>query len=750
MSIPLISDNSEEPLNQIFLNLCKNFHSFLDKKIIKKYIFPNETQSQKDSYKSNEIQIDNKKIIWTYYNKEKELTKEEIINDVFKDDKFLALLQNLTNELIAVIQYLEENINNIKRLEEAAKDKEQKINTLTELKDMLNFYFNETKDGQINANNILEDKNLLNIINKIQSFKSNQNEVNSKINQNCQVTNDQGNNNIFNDNNSNNNKNNCELNEDYFNNNLNESIHKIKEEVNIKNENIFLNNNSQECSSTKINIFNQSPSPTFALNEMINNNQLIDNEIISKETKDNEDENFHNISLMNNSFQKENNSENKNEENYELYNQKKEKIDQEKDKVLLNKKTERQNGIIKQEKININNIKRQYQTPTKPRKKNKKKKASNDNDKEQSDNIENSQPNPVKEEIVNLPSLTLRAETDKKNIKNKPEKKESETKKGNDNKMEIDDEIIKLLLEEDNIKKDDKKINSFQNKSLENEFESMLKKEFYKLNTKNVRVKTIKDLLSLIKFNNVQNYNPKINGPYLVGSYRSISDLPLINYFTSIDIMFTYRDISIDKEIINYTINNMLKKLLNLNKIKISEPYEFSNKIKKIKISCSSIANINLLLSFDIFFVDIGVEDNEKIINDILFNREKINFENKEEEKRFINIMLYLRIWRKKNKLYFLIPEVLDEIAKKEFEKKRSMGVVIFNTFFDLYNEIIDFYSKYSQGVDPEHKSIMEKIIKSWYNNEINKKMLQSAILNTNVLITQKNFKALFNNEEEN
>ena len=316
--------------------------------------------------------------------------------------------------------------------------------------------------------------------------------------------------------------------------------------------------------------------------------------------------------------------------------------------------------------------------------------------------------------------------------------------------MEIDDEIIKLLLEEDNIKKDNNKITSFQNKSLENEFESMLKKEFYKLNTKNVRVKTIKDLLSLIKFNNVQNYNPKINGPYLVGSYRSISDLPLINYFTSIDIMFTYRDISIDKELINYTINNMLKKLLNLNKIKISEPYEFSNKIKKIKISCSSIANINLLLSFDIFFVDIGIEDNEKIINDIIFNREKINFENKEEEKRFINIMLYLRIWRKKNKLNFLIPEVLDEIAKKEFEKKRSMGVVIFNTFFDLYNEIIDFYSKYNQGVDSEHKSIMEKIIKSWYNNEINKKMLQSAILNTNVLITQKNFKALFNNEEEN
>lgn len=749
MSIPLISDNNEEHLNHIFLNLCKNFHSFLDKKIIKKYIFPNETQSQKDFYKSNEIQIDNKKIIWTYYNKEKELTKEEIINDVFKDDKFLALLQNLTNELIAVIQYLEENINNIKRLEEATKDKEQKINTLTELKDMLNFYFNENKDGQINANNILEDKNLLNIINKIQSFKSNQNEANSKINQNCKISNDQVNNNIFNDNNSNNINNNCELNEDYFNNNLNESIHKIKEEVNIKNENIFLNNNSQECSSTKINILNQSPSPTFALNEMINNNQLIDNEIISKETKDNDDENFHNNSLMNNSFQKENNSENKNEENYELFNLEKEKNEQEKDNVLLNKKTERQNGIIKQEKIN-NNIKRQYHTPTKPRKKNKKKKASSDNDKEQSDNIENSQPNPVKEEIVNLPSLTLRAETDKKNKKNKLEKKESETKKGNDSKMEIDDEIIKLLLEEDNIKKDDKKINSFQNKSLENEFESMLKKEFYKLNTKNVRVKTIKDLLSLIKFNNVQNYNPKINGPYLVGSYRSISDLPLINYFTSIDIMFTYRDISIDKEIINYTINNMLKKLLNLNKIKISEPYEFSNKIKKIKISCSSIANINLLLSFDIFFVDIGVEDNEKIINDILFNREKINFENKEEEKRFINIMLYLRIWRKKNKLYFIIPEVLDEIAKKEFEKKRSMGVVIFNTFFDLYNEIIDFYSKYSQGVDPEHKSIMEKIIKSWYNNEINKKMLQSAILNTNVLITQKNFKALFNNEEEN
>ena len=750
MSIPLITKNNEEPLNQILMNLCKNFQGFLNKKIIKKYIFPAEPQYQKNS-KVPVIKSENKNIIWTYFDKDKQLTQEEIIKDVFKDDKFLALLQNLANALIAVIQYLEENQKNIKKLEEAAKENEQKINTLNELKDMLNFYFDENKVGQINAINILEDKNLLNIINKIQCFKSDQNTLDTKINQNCQNNNNQVDNNFCNNNSNDNN--NCEVNGDYLNHNLtvlNDSIAN-KEEVYLKNENFFLNN-SQEYNSKQINIFNQSPSPTFAFN---NNNQLIENDVISKETKDNDDENFLNNTinvnngLLDYSLRQENNREIINEDNYEFL-----KIDQEKNELdknnMLNKKTERQNGLSKNENLNNNND-RHCPTPSRLRKKNKKKKGSNFDIIDKKDINKSSKQIPMKEDIENLPVLKPKPEIDKKKTKYKTEKKENKKYyKENSSEFDIDDDIIKLLLEdEDNKKKEINNINSFQNTSLENEFESILKKEFYKLNNKNVRVKTIKDLLSLIKFNNVQNYNPKINGPYLVGSYRTISDLPSINYFTSIDIMFTYKDISIDKETINYTINNILKKLLNLNKIKISDPYEYNNSITKINISCSSIANINLLLSFDIYFVDIGIEDNEKIINDIIFNREKISFENKDEEKRFINIMLYLRIWRKKNKLHFIIPEVLDEVAKKAFEKKRSMGVVIFNTFYDLYNAIIDF-NPINQGIVPKNKTLIEKIIKSWYDNESNQKMLKSAILKTNVLLNQKNFKVLFNNDEEN
>ena len=210
--------------------------------------------------------------------------------------------------------------------------------------------------------------------------------------------------------------------------------------------------------------------------------------------------------------------------------------------------------------------------------------------------------------------------------------------------------------------------------------------------------------------------------------------------------MYTYKDILIDKKIIDYTINNIIKNYLNLNIIEKSESFEDDNKIIKIKVKCTNKINLNVIISFNIIFFDL--EQNEKIINDIILDNETIIYENKEEHKKFINIILYLRVWRKKNKLFFIIPEIIDRIAKKHFDQNKNMGVVILNVFYDLYNGIIDFNSKINQGVLPKHKILMENIIKNWFNNEKNCEMIKKSILETNRLINNKNFHVLFNKED--
>ena len=45
-------------------------------------------------------------------------------------------------------------------------------------------------------------------------------------------------------------------------------------------------------------------------------------------------------------------------------------------------------------------------------------------------------------------------------------------------------------------------------------------------------------------------------------------------------------------------------------------------------------------------------------------------------------------------KLFFIVPEIIDRIAKKHFDQNKNTGVVILNVFYDLYNGIIDFNSK--------------------------------------------------------
>ena len=758
----------KEPLNDTFFNLCKDLLRFIDRKIIKKYISPNVAQIPKEMrHYENKIEKENKK--WTYFFKDKDLTEEEEIKDVFKDDKFLSYLQNLTNSLIIVVDYLDQNQKKIKRLEDDIKNKEAKLNTLNELKNLLNNYFDENneedkaKNETRKNNNILEDKNLLNIMSKIQSFNSNKNIINNKISQNIIDINHLNNVNNNIDNNSknkinihpiNNNIDNKSKNRDKIN-----QKEKEKENNNDKMKNIYKkeiitrkDNNKDKENEMLFDISNQclgAPNPFKSNN---NNNEGIKNEPNSKDKNEIDIliDNFKiNNSLFDKQIKEEKKTNNKNEdfkseESYPFFNIINKEEEKSQNNQFLSKKLEREKKNNTNEKEILNNdfIKNEISISEKKKGKNKKKKSF------ELDN-ENTNQIPLKEEISNLPVLkpilNIKKDIIEFESESQEKKMKNNIKESSKNGMtDINEDVVKLLLEDydNNNKEKDKNNNNniSKNISLELEFDSIINKQFSELNPKNNKIKLIKDILYLIKTNKIKNYNPRINGPYLIGSYKTIPELPSINYSTPIDILYTYRDILIDKKIIDFSINNLIKNYLNLNIIETSEYFEDNNKVIKIKVKCDNKININL--SFNIIFVDL--EQYEKIINNIIFNNEKIEYENKEEQKKFINIILYLRTWRKKNKLLFIIPEIMDAIAKKNFDKNKTIALIILNVFYDLYNGIIDFNSRINQGVLPKHKTLMENLIKNWFDNEKNHQMIKVAVLQTNKLMNEKNFSALF------
>ena len=706
------SDDLRKIIKQILVVNPKNRPSsseLLENPIIKKKIL--ELGLNKDNKKTNEEKARLMKTIKIPMNMsqinnelpQKKYEKEKmLLNDEYETAK-----RTFYNP--PTINNNNNNINNYNVIDNNKNNNENNKNIL-----MKNHLDNNIMNNkQLDEQNFIENligKDLNNIKNIIKNIDNNDNLKHNYINKFLNKNNSKSLKNLDNDEEKN--KNNMVLNNKYL--EIEEAnANLIKYKPKIRDHNKYSNINYD-----------------YILNEKENMNRIIKTDM-------------NQININNNS----NNPFIKNEEiiKTEISNYKNNNIGQTKEnKNIENEKKEK-------EKINnnINNI--QISILEKKKGKNKNKKINNITLKEKNNiSNENSNQIPLKEEIANLP--VLRPIIDKKKdiieFEFESEEKDLKNNQKERNDQDINEEVVKLLLEgyEDNNKYKDTNNKLSKNGSLELEFGEIINKEFSELNQKNIRTKVIKGILSSIKTNNIINYNPRINGPYLVGSYKTIPELPSINYLSPIDIMYTYKDILIDKKIIDYTINNIIKNYLNLNIIEKSESFEDDNKIIKIKVKCTNKINLNVIISFNIIFFDL--EQNEKIINDIILDNETIIYENKEEHKKFINIILYLRVWRKKNKLFFIIPEIIDRIAKKHFDKNKNMGVVILNVFYDLYNGIIDFNSKINQGVLPKHKILMENIIKNWFNNEKNCEMIKKSILETNRLINNKNFHVLFNKED--
>ena len=638
--------NINEPKNSksqqdTLYQLCQALLRFINRKIVKKYIFPNEAQLPKEK-RGLELRANN---IWKYY-LNNDVTEEEKIKDVFKDDKFLLSLQKMTNSLNEVIALIESNQRKMKMMEERSRNKEEKINALSEINDLLSSFFkNKEKGENSNKNNKNEDIILDNILEKMKDFYSLQ-----------------------------------KYHEDSIENKNNENLNKNDENHSVINNSELTDKNINSSEKNELDILIQN----FRLDE-IKEPEKENTEIKEKKEKE-----------------------------------KKEEIKDE--NIFLNKKTERE--------IKSKNNKNKHK-----KKKNKEKSENKENieNKENKINIKEDQEKaPIQKEKINIPILKPKEE--KKEVDSKETKKEDD----------IDEDIINQLLENEvgensnpseignsSNKQEEKKqkinIDLLPKDSKEEKFDAEIRKNFTgnkRPKKDNNLIKELKNIINALEDSKIQemkNYNERISGPYLSGSFKTFRNLCTLNYPREIDLIYTYRDMLLNQDIINYSVKEVLENYLKLNIIKSSEIKEEEideeNKKVIIEVECSSKKlDKNDIIKFNILFIDSGIGFNEKIIEELIQNKKE--FLVKTEEEKFMNICLFLRVWRRKNQLFYIIPEILDELARKYLRPDKSMLTVVLNIIYDLYNQFINFYPKDSNSFVPASKQLCEDILKDFFRKE--------------------------------
>lgn len=658
------SKKKEQAPKETFYNLCHSLLRFINRRIVKKYVFPNEAQLPKER-RGLDLRANND---WKYY-LNKDVTEDEKIKDVFKDDKFLGSLQKMTNSLNEIIDFMDMNQKQINMIEEKSRNKEEKINSLSEIKDLLNTFFDPKKE------NINDDKSFNNILEKINHFNS----LQKNINKTPENKNNNSNNNMIEDN--------MNENEDFT----------IKEEASplIKN-NESDDNEQKNFIKNELNILKEN----FRLDDLKDSAQSLSK--ISQEKKE----------------------------------------DIKNENIFINRKTER-------EKTTKKNKKKKNQNKTKMEKK------ENDIDVKNNDILNNTPP------IKSLKIPILLPKEDKSAI-NKTDKKDKKKKES------IDEEILRQLIDneslenskENNVNKNkvEKKeviniesIPNNTNKSAEEIFESELKKNFTehqkdKKNKMIIKMKSIIQTLDDTNILDIKKYNDRITGPFLAGSYKTFQDLCYVEYPREIDIIYKYKNMLLNKDIKDFSVKEVLENYLELNIVKCCDICEDeNNRISKIEVECSDkkLGN-NDIIKFNVIFVDIGYGFNEKIIDDLILNKKE--FLVKTEGDKFMNICLFLRIWRRKNKLFYLIPEMLDELARKFLSQEKSMLTVVLNVFYDLYNENNDFYPKGNNDFISKQKIICEKLMSDLFSKDNSEKLkeLKGKILQTTEDINNKKFEEVF------
>ena len=285
-------------------------------------------------------------------------------------------------------------------------------------------------------------------------------------------------------------------------------------------------------------------------------------------------------------------------------------------------------------------------------------------------------------------------------------------------------------------------INKQESSQYQLDFEKILKSEFSAvylsqnecLTEQNkdyiLQIKNILSKISLIKFPNGRN---KFENTYLIGSHKIFDIKNLLNSIPAIDVLFKCREIKNMEEIDLITEETMSK--LKLGYIEICKAYDKSSEIIKVTNKCKIIIRDNIFFIYiNLFFVDVN--------NSSYIKKEKcfLNFLAKNkiyENEDVILICLFLRRWRRKFKLFFIMPELLDIIVYLYYNntEKKNIALIIENIFFDLSKNQINYYNI--------KNNILCYFINEWYNNAENKNLINNAFSSTNEYLLKNDFLSL-------
>ena len=677
---------------ETFYNLCQDLLRFINRKIVKKYVFPNEAQLPKEK-RGLELRADNN---WKYY-LNKEISEEEKIKDVFKDNYFLGTLQRMTNALNEVTDYIELNQKKINMINDKSKYKEERKNSLNELKNLIDNYLTkkdkEKGDNSDNNNNNKSD-------NEDSSSKNINEKINEKINELYKL-------------------------QKYIEGvNMNKENFQKNEESSIKDETIPLFSNIE--SSDKIHPSSEKKQidilfQNFRLEEKKDSEKNKIKEKSFTEKKENKKDDGNNNVFLNKKKEREGKEKNtKNKNKKKKTKNKEENIEKKEDNIDINDKN---NNKIDAQINQANNPPIKFQTiPVL----NPKKESININNielKEKKKNVD------INEEILQQ----LLNESKENSIKNNSEKKE---------KIPEKKEVINIesLANNNNSIKSNDEI-----------FDSELKKYFSEnqrdqRDKMNMIIKNIIYTLDNQKILGIKKYNDRIIGPYLAGSFRTFPDLYSIKYPREIDIIYKYKNMLLNKEAIDFSVKEVLGNYLGLNIIKSSDSSENENKVTKIEVECGNkMWENNNSIKFNVLFVDSTFGFNERIIDELIIN--KTVFLVKAEAEKFMNIGLFLRLWRKKSKCLYIIPEILDELVRKYICEGKTTLTIVLNVFFELYNKMPEFYLKNNNSdFVSKQKILCEEIMLTFFSKENDERIdeMKKKIMKEVQDINSKNFDEIF------
>ena len=281
----------------------------------------------------------------------------------------------------------------------------------------------------------------------------------------------------------------------------------------------------------------------------------------------------------------------------------------------------------------------------------------------------------------------------------------------------------------------------------ETEFEKILKNEFSSIysnekiiESNNDIIQEIKNILKKIPQLNFPYRQNKFENPYLIGTYKNIDTKYLLDALPAIDILFKCRDIKSIEEINSISIETMSKKL-SLSYIEICKGYDKESEIVKVTNKCKIKVKENYFFIYiNLFFVNVNISsfnDKELCINKYLFSNEI--YSNKDK----VLICLFFRRWRRKFKLFFIVPEFLDIIINCYYNDKDSISLIIENIFYDLINGEINFKGENIIFDDENTIKQLSGFIDEWFNIPEHKTELNNAIVATNEYLLKNDFLAV-------